>query len=124
MEAIAQQPVWLQAWVYWMVLVNLGSVVFVRQRVEARWVLGLFLVNGIFMSWLNDVQGFTRLLGLSHVIFWTPLLIYLIRRIPRIETRSPFGVYVRIVLATNGVSLVVDYVDVIRYLLGERAPLI
>ena len=34
------------------------------------------------------------------------------------------SVYVRVVLATNGVSLVVDYVDVIRYLLGERAPLI
>ena len=67
-EAIAQQPLWLQIWVYWMVITNLAGILFVRGRVEARWVVGAFLVNGVFMSWLNDTQGFTRLLGLSHAV--------------------------------------------------------
>ncbi len=123
-DAIAQQPVWLQTWIYWMVVMNLGGLVFAIWRVEARWVVGAFIANGIFMSWLYEAQGYTRLLGISHVIFWTPLVVYVFRRLPGIDTRSAYGVWVRAVVATNAVSLVVDYVDVIRYLLGERAPLL
>ena len=123
-EAIAQQPLWLQIWVYWMVITNLAGILFVRGRVEARWVVGAFLVNGVFMSWLNDTQGFTRLLGLSHVIFWTPLAVYLVRHLPSIEARTPFGMWIRVLLITIAVSLVIDYIDVARYLLGERAPLL
>jgi hypothetical protein len=123
-EAIAQQPAWLQAWVYWMVVVNLASLVFLWRRTEARWVIGAFLLNGIFMSWLHGATGYTRLLGLSHVIFWTPLLVYLFLRLPAIQARTAYGIWVRVLMATNGISLVVDYVDVVRYLLGERAPLL
>ncbi len=123
-EAIAQQPLWLQIWVYWMVIMNLAGILFVVGRVEARWVVGAFLVNSLFMSWLNDTQGYTRLLGLSHVVFWTPLAVYLFRRLPSIETRTPFGMWLRVLLITIVLSLVVDYIDVVRYLLGERAPLL
>jgi hypothetical protein len=33
---------------------------------------------------------------------------------------AAFGVWVRVLLATNAASLVVDYADVVRYLLGDR----
>ncbi len=123
-EAIAQQPLWLQIWVYWMVITNLAGILFVLGRVEARWVVGAFLVNSLFMSWLNDTQGYTRLLGLSHVVFWTPLAVFLFRRLPSTEARTPFGMWIRVLLITIVLSLVVDYIDVVRYLLGERAPLL
>jgi hypothetical protein len=76
---LLQQPVWVQVWVAWMGLVNMASLVFLR-RPEARVILGAFAGNFIFMNPLFTMNGFNRLLGLSHVVFWTPLVIYLARR--------------------------------------------
>lgn len=70
---------------------------------------------------LFELNGFNRLLGLSHVIWWTPLVLYLLRRLSGTEFSSPFGRWVRVLIATNGLSLVVDYIDVMRYILGDRS---
>lgn len=113
---ILEEPVWLQAWVFWMGLVNTASVLFVARR-EGWVTLAVWLANGLFMSWLFHQVGYVRLLGLSHVIFWTPLVAYLVHRLPNVPLPSATGVWVRVLIATNGVSLIIDYLDVIRYLL-------
>lgn len=118
-EFIRQEPLWLQAWILWMVLVNTASVVFVR-RDEARWVLTCWLGNVLTMSALFAQVGYVRLLGLAHVVWWTPLVVYLWRRRGSFPGATPFGVWVRLLLATNAASLVIDYADVARYLLGDR----
>lgn len=35
-----------------------------------------------------------------------------------------FGFYVRVLMALNGASLVIDVADVIRYVSGDRAELV
>ncbi len=117
---LLQQPMWVQVWVAWMGLVNTASLVFLR-RTEARVILGVFAGNFVFMNALFMLNGFNRLLGLSHVIFWTPLVVYLVRRLWKLEQASAFGVWVRVLALTNGLSLVIDYVDVVRYLMGDRS---
>ena len=119
LEHILRYPLWLQAWIAWMGLVNFTAVLFLR-RVEARWALAAFAGAGIFMSILVELNGFNRLLGLGHVVFWTPLVVYLARRRWHLERDGTFSRWVTVLLATNTLSLVVDYVDVIRYLLGDR----
>ena len=118
-DYIAQEPIWLQAWIYWMVVVNTASFLFLKQ-IEARWVLAAWIGNLIFMILLYENVGYVRLLGLSHVIFWTPLLVYLFRR--RDKLSGATGVWLRILMATLALSLVVDYVDVARYVMGDREP--
>ena len=120
MSQIMQQPLWLQLWVTWMGLVNLASLAFLRRR-EARVVLGAFAGAFILMQILFAANGYDRLLGLGHVVFWTPLLIYLVPRLPKIESSTTYGRWLRIVVLTNGLSLVIDYLDVFRYVAGDRS---
>ncbi len=127
-EFIAQEPLWLQLWIQWMVVANLGGVAFIIGRRDAGWhlrpepavVVITMIANVLFMGWLFEQVGYVRLLGLSHVIFWTPLLIWLWRRRQGIEGRVLRG-YLWTVGLTNTVSLVIDYVDVARYLAGDAA---
>ncbi len=119
-EAIMMQPLWLQGWLGWMVLVNVaGGLVFIR-RPEAKWVLIAMVGNAIFMNWLFAEYGYQRILGLAHVVFWTPLLAYLWLRRKHWDLQTAGGKWIAVLFATNLTSLVIDYIDVARYLSGER----
>ncbi len=118
--AIMMQPLWLQAWVGWMMLVNLvGAVVFIRKP-EAKWVLAAIVPAALLMIWLYDQFGYQRILGLAHVAFWTPLMIYLWSRRKRWDLPTLPGKWLAAVFVTDLTSLVIDYIDVVRYLAGER----
>ena len=114
---VAAYPPWLLAWIGWLGLVNGASVLFLRHDAGKR-VLLAFVGAMIVMQVVFWTTGFTRLLGLGHVLCWTPLLPYLWRE--RARVAGALKTWVTTVLATDAVSLVVDYVDVARYLLGER----
>lgn len=113
-----QRPL-LVAWVTWLMVVNTASVLFVRRRVEARWVLAAWLVNFALMSGLFAAFGFTRILGLAHVLVWTPLLIYLWRRSPGAQGGGAFKIWIVALFVSNAISVAIDYVDVARYVLGD-----
>ncbi len=118
--AILAQEVWLQAWLAWLGFINvIGGLYFIR-RAEAKWVLLAILGNAVVMNWLFMEFGYQRILGLAHVIFWTPLLVYLWRRRDHWDMSQLSGKWLAVLFATNAISLVIDYVDVGRYLLGER----
>lgn len=121
LEHILREPLWLQAWIFWLILVNSAALFFLRHR-EARWVLIAWALNVVTMETLVRTTGYNRFLGISHVVWWTPLLITLWRQRgwwPGVKTAA--GRWVRILVATNLASLVIDYVDVVRYLLGDRS---
>ncbi|MEM9619881.1 MAG: hypothetical protein AAF936_18150 [Pseudomonadota bacterium] len=114
------QPLWLQAWVGWMVLVNfVGGLVFIR-RTEARWILGAIISAGLFMEFLYGQFGYQRILGLAHVVFWTPLLVYLWSRRSAWNISGLSGKWLAVVFVTDLTSLIIDYIDVARYLSDER----
>jgi hypothetical protein len=119
-EQIAREPFWLQAWIYWLIFVNTASVLFVR-RAEGRFVLLAWIASIVTMGRLFESFGYTRILGLAHVIWWTPLVIWLFGRRAGFG-EGAFGGWARWLLLTNAVSLAIDYVDVARWALGERGP--
>lgn len=119
MAHIMNQTPLLVAWVTWLMVVNTASVLFVRRRVEARWVLAAWLVNFALMSGLFAAFGFTRILGLAHVVVWTPLLVYLWRRSPGAQGGGVFTSWIVALFVSNAISVSIDYVDVARYLLGD-----
>jgi hypothetical protein len=75
------------------------------------------------MQWLYGELGYVRLLGLAHVLFWTPLAIYLYLRLKNPDVVTPFRQVMWFLLLTMLVSLAFDYTDIVRYLLGEREPM-
>ena len=68
--------------------------------------------------------GMVRLLGLPHVILWTPLAIYLFTLSRKAEIPQITVWTLRIVYAIAITSMIFDYWDVIRYILDDRASLI
>ncbi|MEZ5998627.1 MAG: hypothetical protein R3B98_08035 [Hyphomonas sp.] len=119
---VAKQPQWVQIWMDVMMVVLLAlSAVFSFVRVEARWVLVGFLLGAAGLIGIYSQMGYTRLLGLGHVIFWTPVLIYLLRRRPHWRVKETLsGKWIVLSTAVMTISLAFDYTDVIRWVLGER----
>jgi hypothetical protein len=119
-EQIAREPFWLQAWIGWLILVNTASVFFLR-RAEGRSTLLAWIASVLTMGWLFESFGYTRILGLAHLIWWTPLVIWLFRRRAGFG-EGAFGGWARWLLLTNSASLAIDAVDVARFALGDRGP--
>jgi hypothetical protein len=81
---ILSEPLYLQIWIFWLIVINTACIFFPRQ-VEARWVLAAWMASIVLMTALFELNGYNRLLGLAHVISWTPLLVYLHRRRERLS---------------------------------------
>ena len=131
MAAIATEPLWLQIWVGLLGLANLGALLFVLVKQDDKWrprketlaILASFMLAGAFMEWLYHQVGYVRLLGLPHLVFWTPVYAWLLLRYRKGDFSGLFKHYLLFYLIIAGISLVIDSVDVIRYLLGDHTPL-
>ena len=117
-EQIAQGP----AWVYWWTRVidasNWLLIPFAVFDTRARWALLAWMLNIVMILSLYNLFGYTRILGLSHILAWTPLLVYLLKQRQSFLDENWAGRYFYWFMAVITVSLLFDYVDVVRYLLG------
>ena len=119
-KGVMKMPVQWQLWLLLLVAVNLVVPIFFINRLDAQVVLVAFVARVILMTVLTALSGFSRLLGLGH-IFWIPLLYFLWTRLDQIPADEFFGIWIRVLMTLNAVSLIIDAVDVGRYIAGERA---
>ncbi len=113
-------PWWI--WVGLLGLVNLvGPLVFLGS-LEARVVLAAILVGAVVQLAIVHRLGFVRLLGLGHIVAWVPMLLWLAPRLGNLGTGTAFGRWLFAVVVLDLASLAIDFVDVGRYLAGERQP--
>lgn len=110
-------------WVAVMAIVNMGLGILHFSMPEGKLTLAALMGSFIVMTVIFAKIGFVRLLGLGHVLFWTPLCIWLLARLQDGQCDSVIGLktWVYCVLIVNILSLLIDYSDVIRYLRGERS---
>jgi hypothetical protein len=126
-EAMATEPLWLRSWINVLVAVNLAAVLFVVGRDSGRWrvrrepiaILAGFIAAAVLMNWLYGAVGYVRLLGLAHLVCWGPVWLWVLLRRGEYPWRSLFGGYLRVYLLIAGASLIIDLLDVVRYLLGD-----
>ncbi len=85
--------------------------------------LAAFLASAAFMTVIFANKGFVRLLGIGH-IFWVPMVPWLWTRLDQIEPGDPLGYWIIAVVIMDCISLIIDAIDVLRYLKGERQPYI
>lgn len=104
-----------------LMVVNFFIPIFFIQTLEAKWTIAAFFAGAMTGIILVKIQGFTRLLGLMH-IYWIPLIIFLADKLDTFPPTDLFGQWLGAVIILNGISLTIDFVDVIRYLRGERNP--
>lgn len=110
-------------WVGLLIAVNGVAPVFFLERLEARLVLAAILVGAVIQMAIFARLGFVRLLGLGHLIVWTPLLPWLCARLGEAgSVGGGFREWLVVVIVVDAISWVIDVVDVGRWLGGERTP--
>jgi hypothetical protein len=118
----------IRFWFYWLGCVIVATpVILAFSKATRRDALIVLLTNIsviVSMGWLYRQIGYVRLLGIVHVILWTPLFVYLFNRAKNGEMTLAFRLVIWLFVATLAVSLAFDYVDVVRYLLGGRDSMI
>lgn len=127
MEAMATEPLWLQAWVGVLMAVNLAALLFVARREAGGWkvrwepvaILVSFFGAAFAMNALYAAVGYVRLLGLAHLVFWGPVWGWILWHRSQYSTRNAFGIYLHVYLVIAGISLVIDALDVVRYVVGD-----
>ncbi len=119
-RGIMRMPIHWQLWLMLLVAVNLVIPLFYLDRLEAQVVVGVFVASLVLFTILTARVGFTRLLGLGHIL-WGPLLWFLWTRLEQNPPDDLFGIWIRTLMTLNAMSLVIDAVDVIRYIAGDRA---
>ncbi len=111
-------------WVAWLGLLvgaNLaGSLIFIG-TLEARIVLVAFLIGAMLQTWIFSARGFVRLLGIGHIL-WIPMVPWLWIRLEHAASGSPLKYWLMAVIILDSLSLIIDAVDVVRYIRGERTP--
>lgn len=122
-KGILASPIPIKLWLLVLVAANLLGPLFFLARLEAQVVLGTFMLGACLMTILTARFGFTRLLGLGHVL-WFPMLAWLWFRLRQIESGDAFSGWLMGVMILNGISLVMDVADVVRYLAGDRKELV
>ena len=126
-DAIGMEPAWLQAWVLILGTVHIAAAAFVVGRERGRWVVrpepvavvASLIAAALLMTFLYRQVGYVRLLGLAHLVCWTPVYLWILARRSAIDGGTLFAKWIYAYLSIAGVSLVIDAVDVIRHLVGD-----
>ncbi len=119
-KGLFMMPLPWKMWLSLLIAANVFVPLFYFQQLEAQIVLVTMAANMALMTFLTSRFGFTRILGLGH-IFWIPLLGFLLTRLGNIPAGDAYSAWLRALLVVNSGSLLIDMVDVIRYLAGDRA---
>ncbi len=113
------QPV-ARVWAVCLILVNLGSLFFL-DTIYAQMNLAAIGLGIALMIFIYQRVGFARLLGIGHIL-WVPMIAYFLMNLPDAMSQPTLYVWVVALIVFNTVSLVIDSIDVLRFLRGERAP--
>lgn len=124
-QAQAQDlPAWVNMWMNWMGIVFGLGFFFIFTRWGARLAIGMMLfLNVPASAFVTDLTGNIDWISVVHLIFWTPVLYYLLTRDvlgPNANRRSLYGVWAILMSATMAISLAFDAWDTIRLIMGTK----
>ncbi len=109
-------------WLILLMLVNGIAPLLFLARLEAQVVFATFLLSVALMTWLTARYGFSRILGLGHVL-WVPMVIFLLVRANSLGM-DVYGIWVGAVIVLNVISLMIDVRDVMQYVRGDKEEMV
>lgn len=113
-------PIKWRLWIVTMLILNMGGVL-LFDGIEVQVTAAVLLPSVILMTFLYQQYGFVRLLGVGH-IFWPFLVVWIVFfRLPLIVDPN-LRLWLIALVTVDSLSLVLDVMDVYRYVQGERKP--
>ena len=119
MRTVLPAP-WL-IWIGTLLFVNMVVPLFFLDQREAQAVLAATMLGALIQMSIFKAKGFVRLLGIGHLP-WLPVVLWLAGWTSAIGTDTLFGQWILAVIVLDGLSLVIDAIDVVRYINGDRTP--
>ena len=114
---LIQQPVWVQVWSLYLIIINVASVGFWNEPL-AKVIFATLMLSAMLLMGIYSRFGFEKILGMGHIL-WIPLLVYVLMEIP--TARDTFKSYLIILSISIVISLVFDIVDVWKYFASRRS---
>jgi len=114
---LLKQPAWVAIWVFFVIAVNLFSLVFWDEQL-AKIIFVTFMISAALMIGLYSVFGYQKILGAGHILL-IPLLIYILVHIG--STTGSFQYYLTGLSLILTVALLFDIVDVWKYFFSDAA---
>lgn len=108
---LLKRPVYEVIWVFYMMAINLYAIRFWDEPL-AKAIVVVFLISSMLMMGLYSKFGFTKILGLGHIL-WIPLAIYIAFSLGSAD--GSYFSYLVVLLFTISISLVIDIYDVWIY---------
>ena len=94
-----------------------------KQKESNRLCFRNVFLGGILQTAIFSSKGFVRLMGLGH-FHWIPMVAWLLTRFDITAPQGPFEIWMAVVVVFDVLSLVIDLSDVVRYVAGDRQPII
>jgi len=113
----------VRMWLYWIATIFLASIIFVREYKSARIVLAAFVLTLPVAILVFGISNSAHLIGIAHITVWGPLAFYLIKSDLMRSSflyRTPYGVWIILLLSTIAVSFVFDIRDIVYVFLGMK----
>ena len=107
-------PQSVQMWMNWLNIVFLMGLFFVKNHRAARWSLVAYLAGFLVGAVIFYYTVSIALLGVTHIVCWLPLLIYLVRTKAikwQLQVSSVYEVWVILLALTIAISLFFDFRD-------------
>ncbi|MBW4557608.1 MAG: hypothetical protein KME59_17055 [Trichormus sp. ATA11-4-KO1] len=123
MRQLARLPRHLQAWLWWLILCSGVATLFFLSHPFGLAVSICQMGNIIFGGWLALRFGLVKLLGLAHLIWWTPIPFLFVFYYQSLDS-SLLMAWAWEVTGTVLISLVLDARDFFQWCRGERAPMV
>ncbi len=114
-------PIQWQIWLGILVTANIIVPIYFIHTLEAQVVMVTAIVGLVIMAVIFSMKGFVRLMGIGH-IGWLPLVFWLGTKLEHVSADSTFGYWIIAVIVMDSLSLIIDTMDVFRYIKGERQP--
>ena len=119
MKTMLMMPKPWVGWLGMLTFANFISPLIFITTLEGQVVLGTGIVSAMIQMGIFQAKGFVRLLGIGHSP-WIPMLVWLWTRLD--WDFSIFSYWILALIVLNSLSLIIDAMDVARYLMGEQDP--
>jgi len=120
-KSILKMPAPWLVWIMLLLAVNMIVPMIYIQTLEAQLTLVAMMSGVVAQSIIHARLGFVKLLGLGHVL-WIPLVIWLGLQISDAGLGHGFGIWLASLVLLNTISLIIDFVGVVQFILGNRTP--
>ncbi len=119
-EMMEAMPAYVGQWMIWLMVIGISALILSFKKIEARYIAGAYICSILAGFIVGRIVGAENYhygsISLLHVIFWTPAVVAILRRLKSINFKSFYGVWLILALATMIFSLVYDWRDAITYL--------